>query len=100
MNEYVKNKKGEKRVIRIESYMARKEVIDEIIEFAEGISEKGERRSRMVYKPNYSKIDPVTIFEEKTGTTIDYYPLIVAWWDRYYIGGKLDAYSLFKDYEV
>ena len=101
MQEYIKTTNGDKRVVRFESYCARKEVIDRIIEFAEGYGEDGKRRSVMVYKVNYDKVKPVSIFEEKTETLIDYYPLTVVWRERYYIGGKEDdAWKLFRDYEV
>ena len=100
MQEYV-NVNGKKKVVRFESYAARREVIDEIIQFAEGSLKDGKRRAKMIWKPNYDKVHPVVIFEEKTGLELAYYPLTVVWREEAYIsGGDDSAYRKFSDYEV
>ena len=100
MQEYV-NVDGKKKLVRFESYAARREIIDEIIQFAEGTMKDGKRRAKMIWKPNYDKVHPVVIFEEKTGLELEYYPLTVVWRENAYIsGGDDSAYRKFSDYEV
>ena len=101
MQEYVKIGNGKKEVVTFESYYARREIIDEIIQYAEGTMKNGKRRAKMIYKVNYDKVDPVVIFEEKTGLELAYYPLSVVWREYAYIsGGDDSAYRKFSDYEV
>lgn len=99
MREYYFNDKGEKHVAVIETYCARKEKLDEIISFAKSKKKNGERRSLWIYSSNYEKVTPFTIFEDKTETKLDYYPLVVVWTYDGYFGGD-SAYRRFGDYEV